>query len=198
MPDAAPRPSASPPPPSEHRAERWLDDHGDALFRFARIRVGGRDVAEDLVQDTLLAALNARDAFAGASSERTWLIGILKRKVVDHFRRQMRGEGGDAVGPAESASFDRRGCWASKVTRWSGSPESLLRDAEFRAAVDDCLSGLPDRLRAALTMRELDETPPEEVCKVLDVTPTNLWTLIHRARNRMRECLSARWFKEER
>jgi RNA polymerase sigma-70 factor (ECF subfamily) len=167
------------------------------LFRFALLRVGRREIAEDLVQETLLAALKARDEFAGASSERTWLIGILKRKVVDVFRRRARsGELEAATGGDEG--FDQRGCWAVEVPRWSGSPESLLRDAEFREALAACMSALPDRLRAAITLREIDGVPSDEVCKVLEVSPTNLWTLIHRARNRLRECLTAKWFKEER
>lgn len=180
-------------------AEGWLDEHGDALFRFAVLRVGQREIAEDLVQETLVAALKARDSFAGASSERTWLIGILKRKVVDVFRRRARSGGIDeAVGGGDEAAFDQGGLWAVKVPRWSGSPESLLRDAEFREVLADCMAGLPDQLRAAITLRELDGLASEDVCKVLDVSPTNLWTLVHRARNRLRDCLTARWFKGER
>ncbi len=180
-------------------AEGWLDAHGDALFRFALLRVGQREIAEDLVQETLVAALKARDNFAGASSERTWLIGILKRKVVDVFRRRARSGGIDeAVGGVDETGFNQSGLWSVAVPRWSGSPESLLRDAEFREALADCMAGLADPLRAAITLREIDGVPSEEVCKVLDVTPTNLWTLIHRARNRLRECLTATWFKENR
>ena len=180
-------------------AEGWLDAHGDALFRFALLRVGQREIAEDLVQETLMAALKARDSFAGASSERTWLIGILKRKVVDVFRRRARSGGIDeAVGGADETAFDQRGLWAVRVPRWSGSPESLLRDTEFREVLADCMAGLPDQLRAAITLREIDGVASDEVCKVLDVSPTNLWTLVHRARNRLRDCLTARWFKGER
>ena len=179
-------------------AEGWLDEHGDALFRFALLRVGQREIAEDLVQETLVAALKARDSFAGASSERTWLIGILKRKVVDVFRRRARSGGLDEAVGGDGGDFDQRGLWSAKVPRWSGSPESLLRDAEFREVLADCMARLPDQLRAAITLRELDGLASEDVCKVLDVSPTNLWTLVHRARNRLRDCLTARWFKGER
>ncbi len=199
MSDHAPPKSTQQSASGAHRAEGWLEAHGDALFRFALMRVGRQEIAEDLVQETLLAALTAKDEFAGASSERTWLIGILKRKVVDVFRRRARSGGlDDAVGGDDPAEFDQRGLWSVKVPRWSGSPEALLRDAEFRQALADCMSGLPDPLRAAITLREIEEVASDEVCKVLGVTPTNLWTLIHRARNRLRECLNARWFKEKR
>ncbi len=180
----------------------WLEQHGDALYRFALLRVRDREVAEELVQECLLGALRARDSFGGQASERTWLIGILKRKVVDHFRRAAREAPGSEVdaadraasGCADQSDFTAKGLWARGPGRWGGDPGRLLEDGEFWDVFHRCLAGLSERLADAFVLRELEQMPSDEVCQVLGLTPTNLWARLHRARLGLRRCLEKNWF----
>jgi RNA polymerase sigma-70 factor (TIGR02943 family) len=179
----------------------WLDRHGDALFRYALLRVREPDLAEEMVQECLLAALGARARFSGQSSERTWLVGILKRKIIDHARRVARERPAEAVDPAESieqAVFDDRGFWKKSPVPWGGDPHKLAEDREFWDVLRRCLANLSPRLAEAFLLRELDRMSSDEVCQVLDVSPTNLWARLHRARLGLRRCLEENWFARRR
>jgi RNA polymerase sigma-70 factor (ECF subfamily) len=178
--------------------DRWVDDHGDVLFRYAMPRVRDTAVAEELVQETFLAALQARGSFGGRSSERTWLVGILKHKIVDHFRRTSRerpASDDDFVPSAIADLYDENRYWHHDdgPTDWGPGPAEALERAEFVAQLDDCLGELPTRLAAAFTLREVEELTSEEICKVLGVTTTNLWVMLHRARAHLRRCLELHW-----
>jgi RNA polymerase sigma-70 factor (ECF subfamily) len=173
-------------------ASRWVDDHGDYLYRYALARVGRADVAEDLVQDTLLAALRAAGQFAGRSSERTWLTGILKNKLIDRFRRHQPVQNAADLSPTDDwldSLYDRSGHWKAAPGRWGGDPAELMQRREFWDAFEHCLAGLPDRLRDVLSQRLLDNVPAAEVCATFGITAANLWTLLHRARLRLWHCL---------
>jgi RNA polymerase sigma-70 factor (TIGR02943 family) len=173
--------------------EQWVDRHGDRLYRYALVRVRRPDVAADLVQETFVEAWRGRDGFAGRSAEATWLTGILRHKVLDHLRRTAAGAE-FPLGEDGAQSFTRRGLWRAYPAGWPGDPAGALERAEFWEAVRACLAGLPGHLADAFLLRELDEKGTEEICQVLDVTPTNLWARLHRARLRLRACLSRRWF----
>jgi len=166
------------------------------MFRFALLRVRGREIAEELVQETFLAALRSRGSFGGRSSERTWLIGILKRKIVDHFRKHHRepiADEGDER-PAEIGDFfTPKGSWKSPPGPWKAVSESAEERQEFWSAFGNCLATLPRRLADAFCLRELDGLAGEEVCQVLNVSPTNLWVQLYRARMLLRRCLEASW-----
>jgi RNA polymerase sigma-70 factor (ECF subfamily) len=172
---------------------RWVDDHGDALFRFAILRVQDPDLAGDLVQDTFLSALKAKDGFRGGSSLRTWLIGILKHKIIDHYRRN-RAEvlASDLSSETEGSDFEH----ADRVTtKWSEAPSQLVENREFWSVFTKCLAGLPEAHRRAFSMREFDGLEGEEIRKVLGVSATNLWVMLHRARAKLRKCLELNWFE---
>lgn len=178
----------------------WVDRHGDALFAYAYPRVRDRGVAEDLVQECFLAALSGRDRFAGQSSERTWLVGILKHKIVDHFRRTARETEPETEGPADSERTERllfteKGFWKVRAVHWGRDPRKLAENAEFWEVFRRCLSRLPRRLADAFTLREMQECDSDEVCQVLGIEPTNLWARLHRARLGLRHCLELHWFK---
>jgi RNA polymerase sigma-70 factor (ECF subfamily) len=171
---------------------RWVDEHGDYLYRFALARVGRSEVAEDLVQDTLLAALRAAEQFAGRSSERTWLTSILKNKVIDRLRRGRRVESAADLSSADEwldGLYDRTGHWKAAPGRWGTDPAEIMQRREFWDAFERCLAGLPDRLREVLAQRLLDDIPSAEVCATFGITASNLWTLLHRARLRLWHCL---------
>jgi RNA polymerase sigma-70 factor (ECF subfamily) len=174
----------------------WVDRYGDYLFRYAMLRVRDRSRAEDLVQETFLAALKSRKSFSGDSSEATWLVAILKHKIFDHFRRQSREaplperDLPDAPG---SEPFDARGHWTDGPKEWGADPAELFHRKEFRERLRKCLEALSPNLASAFTLREIDGADTKEICKVLRVTETNLWVILHRARARLRECLETHW-----
>lgn len=184
--------------PKKQDPSRWVEDHGDALFRFALLRVKDTNVAEDLVQETFLSALKGIEGFKGGSSLRTWLIGILKHKIIDHFRRTkpevLAADLAAKENETEAERLERSGPKPT-LTGWEGSPSKLLEDKEFWAVFISCLDGLPESYRRAFSMRELDGIKGEEICKVLNITATNLWVMLHRARGKLRTCLEANWFK---
>jgi RNA polymerase sigma-70 factor (ECF subfamily) len=175
----------------------WVDLHGDGLYRYALLRVRDRELAEELVQETFLAALRGRAQFAGRSSERTWLIGILRRKVADHFRSAGRSglaPGDDMPDGSSQQWFDRNGHWRDPVLRWPGDAARTLEKREFWDVLDGCLSKLSHSLLAAFCLRELEGIESAEICKILNVTASNLWTQLHRARMLLRVCLERNWF----
>jgi RNA polymerase sigma-70 factor (ECF subfamily) len=179
-------------------ALRWLEEHGDALYAFAIRRVRRAEVAEDLVQETLLAALSATSAYAGRSAERTWLIGVMKHKLIDHLRKTLREqERGDVESDGSAEFFDERGRWKIKVSAWRGDPGAQLENDEFRAALESCLSKLPARIAQVFWLREAEDMESEWLCRELRITPANLWAMLHRARLGLRRCLSVNWFGGE-
>ena len=185
---------------------RWLDDHGDYLFKYAVFRLRDDTAAEDAVQETFLAALKAYENFEGRGSERTWLVGILKHKVVDHFRRAVREAplGEEAAEASDHREFfDRpdewKGHWNNDYapTDWHATPAELLERSDFWKVFTDCLAPLPERTANAFTMREVDGQTSEEICEMLSISVNNLWVMLHRARLQLRNCLEVTWFRQK-
>jgi len=177
--------------------EGWLVRHGDCLYRYALARLRGPELAADLVQETFLEAFRTRSTFQGRSSERTWLVGILKHKIVDHLRKAGRDRAArNNIAPDASAeaAFDRRGHWKMSPAAWTGDPRRVMETREFWEIFSNCLSKLPAGLADAFLLRELDGLSAEEVMQVLNITPANLWARLHRARLLLRQCLDSRWY----
>jgi RNA polymerase sigma-70 factor (TIGR02943 family) len=183
----------------------WLETHGDYLYRYAMFRLRNATAAEDAVQETLLAALQASNRYQGSSSERTWLVEILKHKIIDHYRRIGRAREVRAfdLGEDEYDPFERSGEWEGHwredmaPTDWHLDASATLEKKEFWETLDRCLSDLPQRTALAFTMREIDGLSSEEVCDVLDLSRNNLWVLLHRARLQLRYSLEAAWVRGE-
>lgn len=173
----------------------WLDQYGDTLFRYALLRVGNKDVAEDLLQDTLLAGWRGRERFAQQSSELTWLTGILKHKIIDYFRTCKREQTHDDIEQLiDHQDFDHRDHWAITFNEWDHPEQALQQDA-FWQTLQHCIQAMPERLADAFIMREIQGLSNEEICKVLDIPTTNsLWVNLSRARQRLRDCLNQHWF----
>lgn len=187
------------PPATGTNPETWLDDHGDALYRYALLHLRDPHLAEDAVQETLAAALQGRESFGGNSSERTWLIGILKHKLMDIFRRQAREEsledddpdsGEDDAHPQRAFVSD--GHWAHPLRDW-GNPVQALENKRFWQALERCLDALSPRLARVFLLRELAGNESEEICRELSLSSANLWTSLHRARMSLRLCLERTW-----
>ena len=191
-------------PDQSSAAAAWLDQHGDYLFKYAMFRLRDNTAAEDTVQETFLAALKAYEKFEGRGSERSWLVGILKHKIIDHFRQtRLDVSVGDLVdeGPEHLECFDRTGKWAGHwndkyaPTDWRATPAELIESREFWNVFNDCLSPLPKGTASAFTLREVDGLKSEEICEILNVKVNNLWVMLHRARLHLRNCLEVKWFK---
>jgi len=177
--------------------EAWVDEHGDALYSYALSRLRNSASAEDVVQETFLAALRSQDRYSGNSSPRTWLIGILKHKIVDLIRKESREQPLDEIEMLEASEemfFDRKGHWRVAPADWQAHPDKIFEQKEFMAVLACCLDHLPDRLRRLFVLRELEAQESEEICKLLEITPTNLWVMLYRARMRLRGCLTENWF----
>lgn len=180
-----------------------LLDHADMLFRYALTRTGDRQTAEDLVQDTLLTALSKISSFEGRSSMSTWLIGILRHKILDHIRWRSRHPG-DLPNARDDDSSGGDDVWFSLSGAWrvdpnvglevlDETPERILERSELRIAILHCVDGLPPGLHRIYVLRELEEQEPQDVCEVTGVTRGSLAVLLHRARQSLRRCLQALW-----
>ena len=168
-----------------------------ALLRYARLQVRDPAVAEDLVQATLLAALQARDGFRGEASPLTWATGILKRKLVDHWRGVARetplpGDDDDGDAGLLDRLFAADGHWASPPRPWD-DPEECLAQEGFLAVFEACLRGLAGQAGRVFALREVLELEPDEICKDLGLSKSNYWVLMHRARLRLRQCVEQGW-----
>jgi len=179
------------------RADRLLDDHWEALCRYARTRVRDQAAVEDLVQETLLAAIRDQGRFRDESAVGTWLIGILRHKIADHWRQVHRREAVE-VDQAVEAMFDERGAWKRRPGEWSIDPSQISEDSDFWVVMNRCLDGLPPQARSVFAMRVIDGESGDDVCKALEISATNLWVLLHRARLRLRACLEKHWFSDAR
>lgn len=179
----------------------WVDQHGDYLYRYAMTRVRDPELAEELVQETYLAALKAKEGFNGQSSERTWYVGIMKHKIIDHYRRSVRERPLTDIETDDERGIDQffteasnLAHWVTKPRTWAPSPSSPEEQKELWAVFEQCLEGLPPRTAAAFTMRELDDSSGDEICKALGISSANFWVMLHRARLKLRQCLEANWF----
>lgn len=173
---------------------RWVDRHGDVLYRYAVSRLRDPDSAEEVVQETMVAALRARDQYSGKGSEGAWLLGICRRKVVDHVRRRSRpdtGGGGDLGHDPSEAMFDAKGNWRFDPRVVKGRPEHALEQEEFWEAFRGCLEALSARQADAFTLREVDELTSDAICKELEISASNLWVLLHRARLNLTRCMKS-------
>lgn len=176
--------------------ENWLDRYGDAMFRYAFARLRDRAQAEDAVQECLLAALNARGGYRAESSEKTWLFGILKHKILDQFRRNAREVqigAEDETDALIDRSFDASGRWREPPGDWQ-DPGNEVEHSQFWAMLEHCMDGLPKTLSAAIRLIEIDDVSSDEACKALGISATNLWVRLHRARLGLRGCIQRSWF----
>jgi len=172
--------------------------HRSYLLRVAVLQLRDPALAEDIVQDTLLAALRGEAGFSGRSSLKTWLTGILKHKIVDAIRKKGREPLMATLDEESSiedfdALFDDTGHWESPSSDW-GNPEVQLGRAQFFDIVQFCLDKLPPNTARVFMMREVMELDGNEICKELSITSTNLWVILYRARVALRLCLEQYWF----
>ena len=179
-----------------------LEAHRPYLLRFALVQLRDPTAAEDAVQETLLAALQTGSRYAGRSTVKTCLTGILKHKIIDQVRRQSREQ--PLVSPDEESAdsgrevadglFGEDGHWHEFPPDWE-APDRSLENAQFWTVFEMCVQVMPARAARVFVMREMLELTTDEICKELGITATNCWVMLHRARLALRECLETKWFK---
>jgi len=179
--------------------ELWLQEHGDYLFRYGLSRLHNEELASDMVQETLLAAWRGHERFKGDSSLRTWLVGIMKHKIIDHIRKEIRNRkiNDRLENDPTSTLFSEDGSWQHSPAAWHDNPEDRCNDSQFRGILDTCLEHLPEKQRRVFEMRELIGDDSEVICNTHDITPTHLHVLMHRARLALQVCLQKHWFGGE-
>lgn len=181
-------------PEHDINPNKWIDLYSDYLFNYTITRVSDRDMAQDLVQDTFLAGLKSMKNFKGESSERTWLISILKRKIIDHYRK-INSSKGKAEVRINYSDDENEGDWLEEriADPFDKTAEDRIQNRELRNAIFDCLSKLPEKQAQVFRMKTIEGYDTEDICKELNINASNLWVIIHRARTAMASCLEKNW-----
>lgn len=175
-----------------------LHEHRSYLVRYAILQLRDPHLTEDVVQETLIAAIENRSKFSAQSSLRTWLVGILKHKIMDVLRKRARepelnvpdGEDGDDL---LDALFQENGQWSDPPRTWA-DPEQSMENSHFWEVFEQCNQHMPLNTARAFMLREFMDMSTEEICQELAISTTNCWVLLHRARLALRECLDLHWF----
>ena len=182
----------------DHPRDMEIEKHRPALYKYAMLQLRNESHADDVVQETLMAGLQGAANFTGGSSVRTWLIGILKHKIIDHFRRASRErpmEVSDEEGTFDDFDvlFKADGHFIDEPQAWA-NPEDALSEKKFFETLERCMQGLPANTARVFMMREVMGHDTDDICAELSITPNNCWVLLYRARMSLRMCLQDRWF----
>jgi RNA polymerase sigma-70 factor (ECF subfamily) len=177
-------------------SDKWIDNYADYLFNYAVTRVNDADLAKDLVQDTFFAGLKSAKNFQGKSTERTWLVSILKRKVIDHYRKINSKKGKAEVRMNFYNDGENEGNWIEERVpqSWDNQSEKNIENEELRNQLEGCINKLPEKYAMVFRMKTVQEFETAEICKELEITSSNLWVMIHRARTQLRKCMEDNWF----
>ncbi|MDC1514691.1 sigma-70 family RNA polymerase sigma factor [Polaribacter sp.] len=174
----------------------WIDCYADYLYNYAIVRVNNPDVAKDLVQETFFSGLKSAKNFLGKSTERTWLVSILKRKVMDHYRKINSIKGKAEVRMNFYSEGENEGNWIEERAPqgWESSVDKEIETSELKTQIESCIDHLPEKYAIVFRMKTLQEFGTQEICKELNISESNLWEIIHRARTQLRKCLEDNWF----
>ena len=177
--------------------DTWVDSYADYLFNYAISRVSDTEIAKDLVQETFFAGLKSAKNYKGEAAERTWLIAILKRKVIDYYRKINSKKGKAEVRMSYSSNSDAEGDWLEEQVAdpFSSFENDPIENEELGMAIYECMSKLPKKQSLVFTMKTIRGMSTEDICNELGINPSNLWVMIHRARTALMGCLNQNWFK---
>ena len=183
-------------PTNDLHPEYWVDNYADYLFNYAIGRVSDAELAKDLVQETFVAGLNSAKNFKGDAAERTWLIAILKRKVIDHYRKINSKKGQAEVRINYNSADEDEGDWLEErvADPFNKSGEDAMENEELGMAIHECISKLPKKQANVFSMKTIQGMSTEDICNELGINPSNLWVMIHRARTALMGCLNEKWF----
>lgn len=175
----------------------WVELYSDQLYTWAYFKTSDKETAEDLVQETFLAAVRSFQKFEGKSEPKTWLLSILKNKIADHFRKIYRNNAKETV--SYNQFFGDNGDWLinQRPQQWEEEEDQhLLDNIDFKNTLGDCIEKLPAHWKNALLSKFMDEKNSDKICQELDLSTTNYWQIIHRAKLQLRKCLELNWFKK--
>ena len=183
-------------PNHEINPNNWIDLYSDYLFNYTITRVNDREIAQDLVQDTFLAGLKSMKNFKGEASERTWLISILKRKIIDYYRKINSNKGKAEVRINYNSDAESEGDWLEErvADPYDKTAEDKIQNSELSDAIHNCLGKLPQKQADVFKLKTIQGFETEVICNELNITASNLWVIIHRARTAMADCLEKNWF----
>ena len=174
-------------------------NYSDYLYNYAITRVNDVHIAEDLVQETFISALKGYDPFQSKSKESTWLIAILKNKIIDFYRKKSKQYFQHSLDELQSMDdfFNSKGAWQTdqRPSKWDMDVDKAIEQQEFYETLQQCLVRLNDVQRMAFVMKHLDDEDTDEICKELEITSTNYWVIIHRAKLQLRKCMETNWVK---
>ncbi len=179
--------------------QKWLEQYGDLLYQYALPRVNDTSIAEDLVQDTFLSALKGLENYKGEASEKNWLFAILKNKIIDHYRKRSTEQAVLAIPDMHIMDdhwFNEEGGWVESRMPNDWQPaSSLVERKEIQQIIAGCKDHLKTMQKNVFILKYMEDMNSGDICKVLNITPSNYWILIHRARLQMRECVEKKWLK---
>ncbi len=171
--------------------EQWVNQHGDYLYSYAMSKLFSQELSEDLLQETFLSAYQSKDKFKGNSNEKTWLVSILKRKIADYYRKKYKNK-------EELSNYDSpfiqdefmHGQWKEEKApmQWDVDDE-WSKDESFIKILKKCISHLPEKWKAIFSLKHIEQAPNSEICEELNVSESNIWTILHRSRLQLRECI---------
>jgi len=175
----------------------WIKLYSDYLFNYTITRVNDRETAQDLVSETFLSGLKSMANFKGEASERTWLISILKRKIIDHYRKinSNKGKAEVRIDYMDAAESDRNWLEERVADSSSKSAEDIIENSELKDAIYNCIGKLPEKQAEIFKMKTIKGYDTETICNELNITSSNVWVHIHRARISLSGCLEKNWFK---
>lgn len=173
----------------------WVNSYTDDMYSWAFHKVSDSELAQDLVQDTFLAAAEKIDGFKGDSSPKTWLFSILNNKIVDVYRKKSK-KPVTIENQSFSKFFDKNGSWNKEYQPkiWDEEEESLLDSLDFQKILQQCLNALPEKWSLCVKLKYLSGKKGEEICQEVGITTTNFWQIVHRAKLQLRDCVETNWF----
>lgn len=173
----------------------WVKLYSDYLFYYTITRVNDREVAKDLISETFLAGLKSKVNYKGDANERTWLISILKRKIIDHYRKINSNKGKAEVRINYNSDTESEGDWLEErvADPFDKTAENALENSELGDAIYNCLAKLPEKQAQVFKMKTILDYETETICNELGITASNLWVIIHRARTSLADCMKKNW-----
>ena len=176
-------------------AEEWVEKYGDLLYNYTCKRITDRTTAEDIVQDTFLSAWKARNTYNGEASEKTWLFTICKNKIIDYFRRRSNNPIQYAEIDTTGNFFDDTNHWRQEEQPkdWGINDKQNIETKEFYNILELCKRKLQAMQQSVFVMKYMEDLEAEEICKVLNLSSSNYWVIIHRAKLQLRKCIEKNW-----
>ena len=177
---------------------KWLDEYGDDMYSWAFYKTSSKETAEDLVQETMISAFKSFEKFRPGSNPKTWLMTILNNKIIDYYRASSTSKSINQTtlqgNRLEEDNYDENGMWArNPQSMWGDDENHLLDDAAFLKVLDNCINALPSSWKNVVVSKYIDHKKGKEICKDLNITPSNLWQMAHRAKLQLKTCLDENW-----